>query len=110
MKKFEYKGFTGSAEVSIEDNCLFGVLENINGLVTYEAKTIEELEKEFKLSVESYLETCEKFQIEPNKAKEESAEIGTDFFEKARLQAKKLNKTLNGYLNDILQKDIEASL
>ena len=35
--KLFYKGFTGSAEVSIEDQCLFGKIEFIGDLITYEA-------------------------------------------------------------------------
>jgi len=64
MTFFKYKGYLGTVESEINEpevgtNTLFGKLVNINDLVTYEAKTFKELEKEFRTSVDIYLESCE---------------------------------------------------
>lgn len=55
----QYKGFCGSADVSLEDGVLYGKIEYINDLVTYEAVTISELKTAFHAAVDDYLETCE---------------------------------------------------
>lgn len=58
-KLLTYKGYHGSVEVSLEDDCLHGKLLFINDLVTYEADRPAALQSAFESSVDNYLETCE---------------------------------------------------
>lgn len=53
-----YKGYTGSMQVSIEDNCLYGRVLLIDDLITYEGQTEEEVLTAFQESVDHYLRTC----------------------------------------------------
>lgn len=53
-----HKGYTGSAEVSLEDDCLHGKILFISDLVTYEAETVPGLRTEFVAAVENYLAQC----------------------------------------------------
>lgn len=62
----EHKGFIGSIEVSLEDNCLHGKIRFIDDLVTYEAQTIKELKTAFEESAEDYIKTCRVLGREPN--------------------------------------------
>ena len=57
MDTFHYKGFTGSIENSVEDQCLYGKLLGIGDLILYEADSIDKLEIEFKEAVDDYLIT-----------------------------------------------------
>ncbi len=41
----KYKGYTGSVEISEEDNCLFGKVLFIRSLLSYEGWTLEEIKK-----------------------------------------------------------------
>ena len=41
----KYKGYTGSVEISEEDNCLFGKALFIRSLLSYEGRTLEEIKK-----------------------------------------------------------------
>ena len=52
----EYRGHTGTIEISLEDNCLHGRLEFIKNLVTYEAQTVAGLKAAFVKAVDDYLE------------------------------------------------------
>jgi len=63
----QYKGFLGSIEISIEDNCLHGKLMFIDDLVTYEADSLTKLKSEFEAAVEDYLNTCKKLDRNPIK-------------------------------------------
>mgnify|MGYP006203197351 CR=1 FL=1 len=54
-RRLKYKGHTGSIETSVEDNCLFGRLLNIDSLVSYEGQTEAELEAGFRLAVDDLL-------------------------------------------------------
>ncbi len=62
-----YKGFQGSIDISINDNCLHGKLLFIDDLITYEAETPEKLKAEFEAAVEDYLDTCRELGREPIK-------------------------------------------
>ena len=54
MKTMKYKGYVGSLEISIEDNCLFGkVLGLSKACITYEGNTVVELQDDFHKSVDS---------------------------------------------------------
>jgi len=57
-QQFSYNGYTGSIEVSLEDNCLYGKILFIQDLVTYRAGSPAELEKAFKEAVDDYIKTC----------------------------------------------------
>lgn len=53
-----YKGYYGSAEISIEDQCLHGRILFIDDLITYEAETPADLSEAFKQAVDDYLAYC----------------------------------------------------
>ena len=110
MKYFNYKDYQGSVKVSVEDNCLHGKIEFINDLINYEAETVEQLEKEFRLAVESYLETCKKVGMEPKKPFKGSfnVRIGQELHEKAAKRAGEIGKSLNDYIKDIVKNDTES--
>ena len=61
-----YKGYIGTAEMSFEDNCLFGKLLYINDLVNYEGETPDELEQSFHDAVDGYLEFCKEIGKDPD--------------------------------------------
>ena len=63
---FEYKGYIGSAEVSIEDQLLVGKLLFIRDTITYVAATASELETAFEEAVDDYLETCKELGDAPD--------------------------------------------
>ena len=43
--QLKHKGYIGSIEASVEDNCLFGKLLFIRALVSYEGQTVAQLAK-----------------------------------------------------------------
>lgn len=54
----KHRGYYGSIEASPEDNCLYGKLQFIRALVSYEGETVAELEETFREAVDDYLATC----------------------------------------------------
>ena len=108
MNTFNYKGYIGSIEASPEDACLYGKLLLINDLVTYEAQTVSELEKEFKKSVDDYIKTCKKLGREPMKPFKGTfnIRIGKELHKEAALFAAMLGITLNEYIRKAVSKQI----
>jgi len=63
-----YRGYYGSIEHSLEDNCLFGSLIGLEkGAMTYEGTTLNELKARFEETVDTYLEHCKECRIKPEK-------------------------------------------
>lgn len=60
VNNFIHKGFCGSCDYDCMNNWYRGKILNTSDLVTYEARTKQELIKEFKISVEDYIETRKK--------------------------------------------------
>lgn len=55
----QHRGYYGSIEASPEDNCLFGKLQFVRALVSYEGDTVAELSQAFREAVDDYLSTCD---------------------------------------------------
>ena len=93
----EYKGYVGRIEFSAEDKIFHGKLEFINDLVTFEATSVEELEKEFKSAVDDYLETCKKLNIKAQKSFKGTFNIRVtpELHKEIAFQAVKRNLSLN---------------
>lgn len=101
MKLLNYKGYFGSFEASIEDNCLFGKIEFIHSLITFEGSTVNELNKSFIEAVDSYLKTCELNNIDPEKPLKGSfnVRIGQEKHIAAAVTAKQIGKNLNQFIS-----------
>lgn len=63
----KYKGFCGSMEFSLEDECLVGVVLFIQSKIIYIGDTIAELKTAFEQAVDAYLLHCVEHNIEPEK-------------------------------------------
>ncbi len=100
-----YKDFIGSIEVSLEDACLHGKLLFINDLVTYEATTLKQLQKEFEHSVNDYLVTCKNLNRKPQKPYKGSlnVRIGSDLHKQIALQAVLMGISINDYIKKAIQ-------
>ncbi|WP_166363585.1 type II toxin-antitoxin system HicB family antitoxin [Pseudomonas akapageensis] len=55
----QHRGYYGSIDASPEDNCLFGKLQFIRALISYEGETVADLAQAFREAVDDYLNTCE---------------------------------------------------
>lgn len=64
----EYRGYIGSIEFSEEDCLLFGKVQGIRALISYEGTTAQELVEDFHGAVEDYLAMCEERGEAPEKA------------------------------------------
>lgn len=63
----EYKGYYTKINYEEETSTFYGKIENINGLVSFEASTIEGLRKEFENAVIEHLDFCKKHNMNPDK-------------------------------------------
>lgn len=62
-----YKGYEGTADMDMERQVCRGKILFIDDVVTYEADSPRELQKEFEAAVEDYIETCTLVGKEPQR-------------------------------------------
>lgn len=67
MNILKYKDYEGTAELDMERFACRGKILFIDDLVTYEADSPANLQKEFEAAVDDYLETCALLKREPKK-------------------------------------------
>jgi len=110
MSTIKYKDYYGSCKVSHEDKCLHGKILFINDLVTYEAQSVPEIEKEFHDAVDDYLETCEILGKEPNKPFSGTFQIrvSKEMHREAAISAKTAEISLNEWVNDAISKKLHT--
>jgi predicted HicB family RNase H-like nuclease len=103
----EYKGYTGSVEYSDEDSVLFGKVQFIRALISYEGKDVESLRQDFHAAVEDYLLMCIKKNITPEQPFKGSfnVRVGRDLHRQIALEAARRGVSLNSLIVAALEKE-----
>ena len=93
----EYKGYYTKVEYSAEDNVLYGKIEGIVDLVTYESESLDKIEKEFHAAVDDYLEFCKATGKQPDKVYKGSfnVRIAPDLHKAVAILASQNHESLN---------------
>ena len=101
----EYKGYHAKIEIDLEAGILYGKIEGIRDLVNFESETIENLETEFHLAVDDYLEFCEEVGKIPEKEYKGTfnVRISPDLHRQAALLAFKNEESLNQTVEKAIQ-------
>jgi predicted HicB family RNase H-like nuclease len=109
--KLSHNGYTGSVEVSFEDNCLHGRVLFIDDLITYEGITAEELLVSFKAAVDHYLTYCKESGKPANKpfSGTFNVRIGQELHRKASHEAHAHNLSLNDYVVQAIKAAMEQN-
>ena len=99
----EYKGYIGSVELSETDQILFGKVQGIRSLISYEGTTVSELVKDFRSAVDDYLELCSAEGKTPEKAFKGSFNVrfkNPDLHKKAAVYAYNHSVSLNSVVEE----------
>ncbi|MFZ7223810.1 type II toxin-antitoxin system HicB family antitoxin [Avibacterium avium] len=109
MTLLKYKGYVGTIEADLENNVLFGKLAYIRDVVTYEAETLPQLEKEFQTSVELYLQDCQELGRTPDKPFKGvfNVRISEELHRNAVLAAGDLS--LNAFVAEAIKEKVERA-
>jgi predicted HicB family RNase H-like nuclease len=101
-----YKNYHGSVNYSDDDGVLYGKLEGIRDLVSYEGRDVESLRKAFKDAVDDYLDTCRETDREPERPFKGSFNIrvSPEIHRMVAFKAMEKGITLNKYVSEILEK------
>ena len=74
-KPMEYKGYYANVTCDMKSKKLLGILRGIDDFVDFSAETAEELEQQFHMAVDDYLEFCQEVGKTPCKEWNETFRI-----------------------------------
>lgn len=105
----QYKGYYGSVHLEAEDLVLYGKIEFIRALVTYEADDARGLKKAFQEAVDDYLATCERESIEPEQPFKGSLNIrlGSDLHRRVAVLAEHRHLSINKFIVETLSQAVK---
>ncbi len=61
----KYKGYVGQVEYDSNAKIFHGNIIGIKGAITFQGKSVDELEKAFSDSIDDYIEWCEENEVKP---------------------------------------------
>lgn len=111
MGVLKYKNFIGSVEYNETDKILFGKVQGIRGLISYEGQNVDELEQDFRAGIDEYLEVCKEKGIEPQKSFTGAfnVRIPSDTHVQAVLKAQELGINLNAFVKSAIEEKLQTT-
>ena len=110
MDFLEYKGYKGSVEYSLQDDCLHGKVQGIRkSLILYEGRTLDDLRQDFQEGVDSYLEACLADGVTPEKpySGKLNLRMPSDVHAQVAAMAAAKGYTINEYINTAIVRLLE---
>ena len=103
----EYKGYVATIEYDDSVELLHGEVVNAGPypLVTFEAADVEDLKREFRVSVDDYLAWCDEDGVEPKRpfSGDLLLRIGTDLHQRVAASAADSGKSVNSWVKEVLE-------
>ena len=105
MNYLDYKGYNGSIAYSQEDGLLYGKVLGIKGLLSYEGETGQDLEADFKASIDDYLADCKAQGKAPEKPFKGNfnVRIPSSLHQRAALLAMEAKISLNAFVAESIR-------
>jgi predicted HicB family RNase H-like nuclease len=102
----EYKGYRGVVEFDYDADILFGEIVGLRDVVTFQGRSVEELEQSLRDSVDEYLKFCHELGKAPEKpfSGRFNIRMTPDLHRAISLQAKKANVSLNQWAVEALER------
>ena len=106
----EYKNYHTKVEYSAEDQVLYGKIEGIRDLVTFECESVFEVEAAFHEAVDDYLAFCAEKGKDPDKTYNGvfNVRIDPELHRTVALTADREGKPLNTYVREAIQEKVEG--
>ncbi len=101
----EYKGYTARVEFDDEAEIFHGEVIDTKDVITFQGRSVKDLKKEFKNSVDDYLEFCEIRSEEPDKPYSGKfvVRLSSELHKKVHRKSKVENKSLNTWVSEVLE-------
>ena len=104
----EYKGYLATVEYDDSVGLLHGEVINAASypIVTFEASSVEELKREFRISIDDYLAWCKEDGVEPQRPfyGKLNLRLGTDLHRRVAVSAARNGVSINSWIKDTLER------
>ena len=99
-----YKGYTGRVEFDDEAGIFHGEVLDLRDVVTFQGRSVDELEQAFRDSIDDYLDFCAERGEEPDKpfSGRLMLRLPPELHRKAYVHAQREGKSLNQWISDRL--------
>ena len=103
-----YKGYSGTVEYDDENRVFTGSVINVKTVITFHGNTVDELESEFRASVDDYLEWCKEDGVEPEKpySGKLNVRFTPELHQKAAIGARILGISLNSFIEKSVKDEL----
>jgi predicted HicB family RNase H-like nuclease len=104
----KYKGYHGKVEFDDEAGLFHGEVMDLRDVITFQGKSVDDLENAFRESVEDYLDFCEERNEEPDKpfSGRLMLRLPPEVHRKMYVGAKNEGKSLNEYITEKLNQAV----
>jgi predicted HicB family RNase H-like nuclease len=112
MNTISYKGYLGTVNFSEKDECFYGKIEGIDGLVNFEGQSVTELTDAFHEAVDDYVAYCQAEGIEPRKSYsgQLNIRIKPETHSRIAALAKQSGESINAFISHALDLRVTAML
>lgn len=108
----EYKGYIGTVTYDDEARIFHGEVINTRDVITFQGKTVKQIEKAFRDSIDDYVEFCESEGVSPEKpySGKFNLRLSPELHKKVAIAAGKLNISINKFVERILNDEVKKIL
>lgn len=108
----KHKSFLGTVKYDEQAQTLYGKVEGINDLVTYEGRDVDEIKAAFHEAVEDYIVLCRETGKEPGKAYKGSLNVRlpAQLHRQAAEKAVEMGISLNQLIKEAVEKEVGSTV
>jgi predicted HicB family RNase H-like nuclease len=106
----EYKGYIGTVEYDDKAKIFHGDVINTRDVIIFQGKSVNEIEKAFKESIDDYIKWCEEDGVMPEKpySGRFNLRLSPDLHREVAIIAKKLKISINSFVERALLDEINV--
>ena len=106
----EYKGYYGIVEYDERMRIFHGEIVNTRDVITFQGKTVDDLEKAFRESVNDYQEWCADEGVTPEKpySGKFNLRLSPELHREVAIAAKKMDVSINRFVEMAIEDEIRA--
>lgn len=107
----KYGDYVGTIEFDTDNKRLFGRVIGLSDKISYEGETLTDLEKDFRESIDDYVDFCKEMGKTPEKSFSGKILFRTnpELHSKIASNAQQQGKSVNAWLNDLVIKEIDGA-
>ena len=105
-----YKEYIGDVEYDDRAKIFHGEVVNTRDVITFQGKTVEELEQAFRDSIEDYLSWCREEAVQPERpySGKFNLRLPPELHREVAIAAKRRNTSINAFVEQAIEDELRA--